>query len=195
MRTTVLTISCDHSLAVHDNQFYARVIGLQQDGSFGANKSPNPDNQHELHTCMKSHTASKSITSSQLMQQLQLAYKLNTPVEKQNEKFTLPLNFFSSSLTSLTWIFPKALRRRYGMWITTAFLLPATSIWLQSHNKHRHPMSKPKTTGYYISTGDNRQQEETVTLHSIVDVQVLELELRGLKALQKYKYCYHTYIL
>ena len=66
----------------------------------------------------------------------------------------------STQEQALTWIFLKALRRRYGTWITTAFLLPATSIWLQSHNKHRHPMSKPKTTGYYISTGDNRQQEE-----------------------------------
>ena len=55
----------------------------------------------------------------------------------------------STQEQALTWIFLKALRRRYGTWITTAFLLPATSIWLQSHNKHRHPMSKPKTTGYY----------------------------------------------
>nr|ACN36726.1 unknown [Zea mays] len=43
---------------------------------------------------------------------------------------SLPLNFFSSSLTSLTWIFLKALRRRYGTWMTTAFLLPVTSIWI-----------------------------------------------------------------
>jgi hypothetical protein len=81
----------------------------------------------------------------------------------------LPLNFFSSSLTILTWIFLKALRKRYGTWITTAFLLPATSSWLQSHDKHRHRMSQPYTTGFYISKG--------VSLHSTVDVKVLEVAL------------------
>jgi hypothetical protein len=50
-------------------------------------------------------------------------------------QFTLPLNFFSSSLTSLTWIFLKALRRRYGTWITTAFLFPTISNCLQTQHQ------------------------------------------------------------
>jgi hypothetical protein len=98
----------------------------------------------------------------------------------------LPLNFFSSSLTSLTWIFLKALRRRYGTWITTAFLFPATSIWLQSHDKHHHQRSHPYNRGNHISTSDT-VREETGRLHSIVDVEVLEVALELLVAVLQVK--------
>jgi len=83
-------------------------------------------------------------------------YNISQKGQASTQVLTKQKGQASTQEQALTWIFLKALRRRYGTWITTAFLLPATSIWLQSHNKHRHPMSKPKTTGYYISTGDNR---------------------------------------
>ena len=73
-----------------------------------------------------------------LKHSLTIHYHISYHSTTKHEKLTLPLNFFSSSLTSLTWIFLKALRRRYGTWITTAFLFPATSIWLQSHDRHHH---------------------------------------------------------